>query len=77
MKNARLRFGWLSYVKSTEKTTTSINLRLHRRRSYHSQLQIPNLGGWWIEEHKFRSRLGWTADTSRQKIRVKFTMLLS
>jgi len=24
MKNAHLRFGWLTYVKSTEKTTTSI-----------------------------------------------------
>ena len=34
MKNAHLRFGWLTYVKSTEKTTTSIKLRLgslHRR----------------------------------------------
>src|SRR6266478_3671418 len=30
MKNARLRFGWLTYVKSTEKTTTSIKLRLDR-----------------------------------------------
>jgi hypothetical protein len=30
MKNAHLRFGWLMYVKSTEKTTTSINLRLDR-----------------------------------------------
>lgn len=30
MKNAHLRFGWLTYVKSTEKTTTSINLRLDR-----------------------------------------------
>jgi hypothetical protein len=30
MKNAHLRFGWLSYVKSTEKTTTSIKLRLDR-----------------------------------------------
>ena len=28
MKNAHLRFGWLTYVKSTEKTTTSIKLRL-------------------------------------------------
>ena len=27
MKNAHLRFGWLTYVKSTEKTTTSIKLR--------------------------------------------------
>ena len=24
MKNAHLRFGWLTYVKCTEKTTTSI-----------------------------------------------------
>ena len=34
MRNAHLRFGWLTYVKSTEKTTTSIKLRLeslHRR----------------------------------------------
>ena len=30
MKNAHLRFGWLTYVKSTEKTTTSIRLPLDR-----------------------------------------------
>jgi len=30
MKNAHLRVGWLTYVKSTEKTTTSIKLRLDR-----------------------------------------------
>ena len=30
MKNAYLRFGWLMYVKSTEKTTTSIRLHLDR-----------------------------------------------
>lgn len=30
MKNAHLRFGWLTYVKSTEKTTTGIKLRLDR-----------------------------------------------
>jgi hypothetical protein len=30
MKNAHLRFGWLTHVKSTEKTTTSIKLRLDR-----------------------------------------------
>jgi hypothetical protein len=30
MKNAHLRFGWLTYVKSTEKTTTRIQLRLDR-----------------------------------------------
>jgi hypothetical protein len=30
MKNAHLRFGWLTYVKSTEKATTSIKLRLDR-----------------------------------------------
>ena len=30
MKNAHLRFGWLTYVKSTEKTTTSVKLRLDR-----------------------------------------------
>jgi len=30
MKNAHLRFGWLTYAKSTEKTTTSIKLRLDR-----------------------------------------------
>lgn len=30
MKNAYLRFGWLTYVKCTEKTTTSIKLRLDR-----------------------------------------------
>jgi hypothetical protein len=30
MKNAHLRFGWLTYVKSTEKTTTSVRLRLDR-----------------------------------------------
>ena len=30
MKNAHLRFGWLTYVKSTEKTTSSIKLRLDR-----------------------------------------------
>ncbi len=29
-KIAHLRFGWLTYVKSTEKTTTSIKLRLDR-----------------------------------------------
>lgn len=30
MKNAHLRFGWLMYVKSTEKTTTSIRVHLDR-----------------------------------------------
>lgn len=30
MKNAHLRFGWLTYVKITEKTTTNIKLRLDR-----------------------------------------------
>lgn len=30
MKNAHLRFGWLNYVKVTEKTTTNIKLRLDR-----------------------------------------------
>jgi hypothetical protein len=30
MKNAHLHFGWLMYVKSTEKTTTSIRLHLDR-----------------------------------------------
>ncbi len=30
MKNAHLRFGWLTYIKRTEKTTTSIKLRLDR-----------------------------------------------
>jgi hypothetical protein len=30
MKNAHLRFGWLTCVKSTEKTTTRIQLRLDR-----------------------------------------------
>jgi hypothetical protein len=30
MKNAHLRFGWLTYVKSTGKTTTSIKLCLDR-----------------------------------------------
>jgi hypothetical protein len=30
MKNAHLRFGWLTYVKVTEKTTTNIRLRLDR-----------------------------------------------
>lgn len=30
MKNAHFRFGWLNYVKSTEKTTTSIKLHLDR-----------------------------------------------
>ena len=30
MKNAHLRVGWLTYVKSTEKTTTSIKLCLDR-----------------------------------------------
>ncbi len=30
MKNAHLRFGWLTYVKSTGKTTTSVKLRLDR-----------------------------------------------
>lgn len=30
MKNAHVRFGWLTYVKCTEKTTTSIKLRLDR-----------------------------------------------
>jgi len=30
MKNAHLRFGWLTYVRCTEKTTTSIRLRLDR-----------------------------------------------
>jgi len=30
MKNAYLRFGWLMYVKTTEKTTTSIKLHLDR-----------------------------------------------
>jgi hypothetical protein len=30
VKNAHFRFGWLTYVKVTEKTTTSIKLRLDR-----------------------------------------------
>ena len=30
MKNAHLRFGWLTYVKSTEKAVTNIRLRLDR-----------------------------------------------
>jgi hypothetical protein len=30
LKNAHLRFGWLTYVKRTEKTTTSIKLHLDR-----------------------------------------------
>src|SRR5579864_7024184 len=30
MKNAHLRFGWLTYVKMTEKTTTHFKLRLDR-----------------------------------------------
>ena len=30
MKNAHLRFGWLTYVKATEKTTTHFKLRLDR-----------------------------------------------
>jgi hypothetical protein len=30
MKNAHLHFGWLTYVKVTEKTTTNIRLRLDR-----------------------------------------------
>lgn len=30
MKNAHLRFGWLTYVKSTEQITTSIKLHLDR-----------------------------------------------
>lgn len=30
MNNAHLRFGWLTFVKSTEKTTTSIKLHLDR-----------------------------------------------
>ena len=30
VKNAHLRFGWLTYVKSTEKTVTNIPLRLDR-----------------------------------------------
>jgi hypothetical protein len=30
MKNAHFRFGWLTFVKSTEKTTTSIKLHLDR-----------------------------------------------
>src|SRR5579864_6090997 len=30
MKNAHLRFGWLTYIKVTEKTTTNIKLRLDR-----------------------------------------------
>lgn len=30
MKNAHLRFGWLTYIKNTEKTTTSIRLHLDR-----------------------------------------------
>jgi hypothetical protein len=30
MKNAHLRFGWLTYIKITDKTTTNIKLRLDR-----------------------------------------------
>ena len=30
MKNAHVRFGWLSYLKNTDKTTTSIRLHLDR-----------------------------------------------
>src|SRR5450755_1612448 len=30
MKNAHLRFGWLTYLKMTEKATTHVRLRLDR-----------------------------------------------
>jgi len=30
VKNAHLRFGWLTYVKTTEKAVTNIRLRLDR-----------------------------------------------
>lgn len=30
MKNAHFRFGWLTYVKSTERAVTNIRLRLDR-----------------------------------------------
>ena len=30
MKNAHLRFGWLTYYKRTDKTTTTFKLRLDR-----------------------------------------------
>jgi len=30
VKNAHLRFGWLTYVRSTEKAVTNIKLRLDR-----------------------------------------------
>jgi hypothetical protein len=30
MKNAHLRFGWLTYIRMTEKATTHIKLRLDR-----------------------------------------------
>lgn len=30
MRNAHVRFGWLTYIKSTEKTTTSIRMHLDR-----------------------------------------------
>ena len=30
MKNAHLRFGWLTYIRMTEKATTHIRLRLDR-----------------------------------------------
>jgi hypothetical protein len=30
MKNAHLRFGWLTYFKRTEKTTTTFRLRMDR-----------------------------------------------
>jgi hypothetical protein len=33
MKNAHLRFGWLTYVKSTEKTTIQGRLALAKQRS--------------------------------------------
>ena len=49
MKNAHLRIGWLTYVKSTEKTTTSIKLRLDRF------IGMPDWGDWFareLETHK-------------------------
>ena len=59
MNNAHLRFGWLTYVKSTEKGTTSIKLRLDR---FIGEL-LPDPPGPSQGSSDFRNRRGY-ADCS-------------
>ena len=46
MKNAHLRFGWLTYFKRTEKTTTTFKLRLDR---FIGEVLPATVGSLWAQ----------------------------